>query len=146
MRFTDIDLLWSEGVAYNMGFATALSAWAGAIREGGFAVVSELCWLKDDPPALARDFFEGGYPDMRTIPASVELAHASGFRCLESFALPDHAWVDGYYEVLEPRATALLDHAGEAVRDFAQDAIREIEVLRRSEGSYGYVFFVLQSS
>jgi hypothetical protein len=46
--FPKIDLLWSEGAAYNIGFAHALMTWAGAIDINGFAVVSELSWLHDD--------------------------------------------------------------------------------------------------
>ena len=45
--FPHIDLLWSEGAAYNIGFANALTTWARAIKPNGFAVVSELCWLND---------------------------------------------------------------------------------------------------
>ena len=32
--FQDIDLLWSEGAAYNIGFTNALSSWATAIKPG----------------------------------------------------------------------------------------------------------------
>src|SRR5918997_6242100 len=37
--FQHIDLLWSEGAAYNIGFSNALSIWASAIDKSGFAVV-----------------------------------------------------------------------------------------------------------
>ena len=40
--FQDIDLLWSEGAAYNIGFSNALASWSPAITPDGFAVVSEL--------------------------------------------------------------------------------------------------------
>ena len=40
--FKNIDLLWSEGAAYNIGFSNALSTWASAIKKDRFAVVSEL--------------------------------------------------------------------------------------------------------
>src|SRR5262245_23607368 len=56
--FPKIDLLWAEGAAYNIGFANALTSWAKAIRPDGFAVVSELCWLRDDKiPHAVREFF-----------------------------------------------------------------------------------------
>jgi SAM-dependent methyltransferase len=44
--FPKIDLLWAEGAAYNIGFANALATWSKVIRPDGFAVVSELCWLR----------------------------------------------------------------------------------------------------
>src|SRR4030095_9467185 len=46
--FAKIDLLWAEGAAYNIGFANALTTWAKAIKPNGFAVVSELCWLREN--------------------------------------------------------------------------------------------------
>ena len=49
--FREIDLLWSEGAAYNIGFPHALKTWHSAVKSGGFAVVSELSWLGDDVPA-----------------------------------------------------------------------------------------------
>ena len=44
--------------------------------------------------------------------------------------------MDGYYEILAPRAKALLDHPDPAVRDFAAETVREIEVFQLSEDSY----------
>jgi hypothetical protein len=52
--------------------------------------------------------------------------------------------VDGYYEILAPRAKALLDHPDPQVRDSAAETVQEFKVFQCSEGSYGYVFYVLQ--
>ena len=144
--FSDIDLLWSEGAAYNIGFQNALSVWAPAIAPGGLAVVSELSWLVQEElaAATARDFFRTAYPEMRSVPQNVELVSRAGFKLLATHTLPNEAWVGGYYDVLEPRAKALLDHPSPSVREFAAETIKEIEVFEQSEGSYGYVFFLLR--
>src|SRR5262245_16806462 len=55
--FRDIDLLWSEGAAYNVGFARALAIWASALATGGLAVISELSWLKEHAPDAVTEFF-----------------------------------------------------------------------------------------
>ena len=68
----------------------------------------------------------------------------AGYKVLTTHTLPRRAWVDGYYDTLGPRAKALLDHPDAAVRDFAAETMREIEVFDQSEDSYGYVFYVLQ--
>ena len=39
--FQHIDLLWSEGAAYNIGFENALISWSASKNTGGFAVLSE---------------------------------------------------------------------------------------------------------
>ena len=142
--FSNIDLLWSEGAAYSIGFANALTLWARAIQVGGFAVVSELAWLQDPAPSLARDFFRTGYPDMKSAAENVVVAEKAGYQVLATHTLPRQAWVDRYYEVLEPRAMGLTDHIDASVRAFAHETLKEIEVFNASGGSFGYVFYVLQ--
>ncbi|GEC33329.1 hypothetical protein N181_02855 [Sinorhizobium fredii USDA 205] len=144
--FSSIDLLWSEGAAYNIGFADALARWAPALRSGGFVVVSELAWLSDAAPAAARDFFRAGYPDMKLTTENIRLAQEAGYRMLGTHTLPRAAWIDDYYEVLEPRATTLASHQDAAVRALAQETLKEIEVFETAGDSYGYVFYLLQRS
>jgi SAM-dependent methyltransferase len=142
--FPQIDLLWSEGAAYNIGFANALTTWATAISLHGFAVVSELSWLRERVPTPVAAFFDSCYPDMKSIAQNLEIAQAAGYRVLTTYKLPDDAWVEGYYDVLAPRAQALIDRADSSVRDLAIETLREIEIFNCSEASYGYVFYVLE--
>jgi SAM-dependent methyltransferase len=72
--FQNIDLLWSEGAAYNIGFANALAVWAAALAPGGFAVVSELSWLTDSLSEEVQEFFRSGYPDMHSVPDNLAVA------------------------------------------------------------------------
>jgi SAM-dependent methyltransferase len=144
--FQGIDLLWSEGSAYNIGFRNALTIWTPALAMHGLLVVSELSWLKAQAPVEVKEFFRSGYPDMQSVQDNITVATNAGYRVLATHTLPRHAWVDGYYDILGPRAKALLDHPDAAVRDFAAETMKEIEAFDRSEDSYGYVFYVLQSS
>ena len=79
--FHGIDLLWSEGAAYNIGFANALATWAPALTPDGFAVVSELSWLKEQAPPVVTEFFRSCYPDMRPVPHNVAAAEGAGSSC-----------------------------------------------------------------
>jgi SAM-dependent methyltransferase len=142
--FTGIGLLWSEGAAYTIGFAHALSAWAPAIAPGGHLVVSELCWLRDEVDSRARDLFRTGYPDMRQVSEVADVAEQAGYRPVATYTLPRSAWLDGYYDVLAPRAAELRGHADAAVRALAQETLREIDTFEKCVGDYGYVFFVLR--
>ena len=142
--FQDIDLLWSEGAAYNIGFANALATWAPALTADGFTVISELSWLKEQAPDAVREFFRSGYPDMQSVQQNLAVAERAGYKVLTTHTLPRQAWVDGYYDMLAPRAKALLDHSDPSVRVFAAETVREIEIFQCSEDSYGYVFYVLQ--
>jgi SAM-dependent methyltransferase len=143
-EFDAIDLLWSEGAAYNLGFAGATAAWAPAIKPGGFAVISECSWLCDDPPADAQRFWQSAYPSMASAGENVRVAETSGFRCLSTHTLPKNAWIDGYYEVLEVRASKLVEDRDPAVRALANETLQEISLFRTAGDSYGYVFYILE--
>jgi SAM-dependent methyltransferase len=142
--FRDIDLLWSEGAAYSIGFRHALAIWAPALVPHGLLVVSELSWLNPQRPPEVQRFFQAGYPDMQSVQDNVAVATDAGYRVRDTHLLPRRAWVDGYYDVLGPRARTLLDHPDEAVRELAAGMMTEIDVFDHSEDSYGYVFYVLE--
>ena len=144
-KFREIDLLWSEGSAYSIGFPHALKTWRPAVKPGGLAVVSELAWLKDEVPPDVRQFFRAEYPDMRSMEENLAVARAAGYKVLGTHMLGDETWVEGYYDVLEPRAKGLLKHNDPRVKDFAAAMLEEIRVFNASEGSYGYAFFILQA-
>ena len=82
------DLLWSEGAAYIMGFAQALTAWRPLLRPGGCVAVSEIVWLRPEPPPALSQFFAEEYPAM-TSPTSRFLKPLGGnsttLRSSESF-------------------------------------------------------------
>lgn len=142
--FSNIDLLWSEGAAYSIGFSNALSLWAKAMNRRGLVVVTELTWLSSSIPARVKKLFDAGYPDMKQNEENIHILEKAGYTVLDTVVLPQSSWIDGYYELLEPKSKSLISHEDAGVRAFAQETIEEIEVFKASEGSYGYVFYVLQ--
>jgi len=142
--FQNIDLLWSEGAAYNIGFPNALATWAPALRPGGFAVISELSWMREQVSEAEKEFFGSAYPDMRSMQQNIAAAEMAGYKLLATHTLPRESWINGCYDILLPRAQGLLDQPDPSVRNLASETIREIEVFESSEGSYGYVFYALQ--
>jgi SAM-dependent methyltransferase len=144
--FPKIDLLWAEGAAYNIGFANALATWAKAIRPDGFAVISELCWLREEVPDPVREFFRSGYPEMQSVEQNIAAAEEAGYELFNTYTLPNETWVKDYYGVLEPRAKSLVSHCDITVREFAVETLKEIETFEISKDSYGYVFYVLRRS
>jgi SAM-dependent methyltransferase len=144
--FPPIDLLWAEGAAYNIGFANALTTWAKGIKPNGFAVFSELCWLREGVPDPVEEFFRSGYPEMQSVEQNIQTAEQAGYELFNTYTLPKEAWVNDYYDILQSRAKSLLNHSDIAVRDFAVETLKEIETFKIAEDSYGYVFYVLQRS
>ena len=138
------DLVWSEGAAYIMGFANALAAWRTFLKPQGALAVSELVWLRPDPPAEAAGFFAESYPGMTDIARVDGMLRAAGYAPVAHFVLPDSDWWDHYYTPLVAKLPALAEkyrddaEAAAVVRATAQ----EIDIRRRFGDSYGYVFFV----
>jgi len=140
------DLVWSEGSIYIMGFERGLRAWQPFVRQGGYVVVSELSWLVDDPPALARAFWEDAYPAMRPVAESLSTVERCGYERVADFVLPKSAWLDDYYAPLARRMDAFeRDHANDpAALKFLAGERREIELFHAHGDTYGYVFYLMR--
>lgn len=143
-HFEGIDLLWSEAAIYNIGFARGLRLWYPAVRPGGYVVVSELSQIASELPEGVRRFWEKEYPGLQTHAANCAAAKAAGFRLLGTHRLPGTAWVEGYYDVLGPRAEARRQDPDQAVRAFAAALLEEIRIHAANGGGFAYVFYVLR--
>ena len=138
-----LDLLWSEGAAYNLTLRGALDAWRPLLAPGGVAVLSELCWLTDDPPERARRFWHAAYPALGSELDAVAHAEAAGFLVQGVHRLPEEAWWSGYYGPLERRAAALRADAGPALAALLDSIAEEVELFREHDAAHGYAYFVL---
>jgi SAM-dependent methyltransferase len=139
-----IDLVWSEGAVYFLGFEKGLCLWRPLLAPGGCVAVSECSWLTDNPPTEAVAFFREGYPGMAGIARNLERARAAGLDVVDVFTLPPEAWSDEYYTPLEQRMTELAPDADPALAAAIAETRREIDLYRRHGDSYGYVFYLLR--
>lgn len=98
----------------------------------------------NDPIELLFKGMEKIGPGMQSVPQNIALAENTEYKVRSTYTLPREAWVQGYYDILEPRAKSFVDHPDVSVRDFAAETLRKIDIFERSENSYGYVFYVLQ--
>jgi SAM-dependent methyltransferase len=148
LQFPDrsFDVIWSEGAIFIMGFGKGLAAWRRLLPRGGHLVVSEFCWLEDNPPAEMEEMLMDECSDVGGVEARRKAVAEHGYRLLDDFVLPEAGWWENYYLPLgECLERFRLSHAGnpEAL-DVADRSQREIDLYRRHAGSFGYVFFVLQ--
>ena len=139
------DLIWSEGALFVMGFREGLTACRSLLIRGGGLAVSELCWLKPDPPAECREFFAGVYPAMVDVGTSLVTIRACGYEVIEHFTQPESAWWEPYYLPLQHRLHVLRDrYAGDGEKLSVIESIqKEIDVYRKYSAYYGNVFYVM---
>lgn len=142
-----LDLIWSEGAIYNMGFRAGLEAWKRFLRPGGLLAVSEITWLRPDPPQEIRRHWESEYPEIATAPEKIALLEQSGYDLLGYFVLPPSSWIDNYYEPTEQRTAAFLRrHADEPEAGELVEAEREEAALyTRYRTWFSYGFYVART-
>jgi hypothetical protein len=140
------DLIWSEGALFIIGFREGLTLCHSLLTPGGGLAVSELCWLRPDPPADCRQFFAEGYPAMTDVAAALSALRACDYEILGHFPVPEAAWWTSYYHPVEERLRLLRQqHAGSAENLALIEAIqKEIDLYRRYAAYYGSVFFVMR--
>ncbi len=139
-----VDLLWSEGAIYHLGFGDGLARWRPLVSSVGAAAVTELTWLTGDPPADAVAFWREAYPAMTDEAANRTAAVAAGWDVIDTFTLPATAWWENYYAPLAARIAQLRPDADDALRAVIAGTEREIDLWLSHGGAYGYVFFLLR--
>ena len=139
-----LDLVWAEGAIYNMGFAAGLRAWRDFLRPGGVLAVSEISWLRPDPPDDLRTYWESEYAEIATVPDKITVLQAAGYDLLGAFVIPSASWIDAYYAPTEARIPAFLErHAGRPeAAEVVEMERREAALYDRWRDWFGYGFYV----
>ncbi len=146
LRANSVDVVWSEGAVYIIGFERALREWKPLLRRHGCVAATHLSWLRHDAPDAARAFWARHFPAMAPVDENLAIARRSGYAVLEHFTMPESAWWDDYYLPLERRLAHLRPQYAsnpEALEAIASTQ-EQIDLYRRFSAFYGYVFYVLQ--
>ncbi len=139
-----VDLLWSEGAAYNLGFEQALKLWRPLLANNGIAVVSEMSWFTNDVPEPAIAYWHNVYPMMSTEAENIARAGRSGFTVLSTHRLPTRAWWVNYYEPLHNRMKQI--EITPVTQSVIRDTEDEIALFEKFSDFYGYTFYVLRAT
>ncbi len=143
-REEELDLIWSEGAIYNIGFERGLNEWRKYLKTGGYIAVSESSWFTDERPAEINDYWMDAYPEIDTIPNQVAQIQKAGYLPVATFILPENCWTEHYFARKEAAREIFLDkYAGnKAAEEFMALQPREEELYRKYKEFYGYVFFI----
>ncbi len=148
LSFADqsFDIIWSEGAIYIMGFDNGLVAWRRLLKPGGYLAVTEITWLRPDPPQELRDYWNSQYPAIRDAESNIDAIKKAGYLPVEHFSLPESSWWDNYYRPIEARLPSFRrEYAGnESALQEIEAEQTEIDFYRKYSEYYGYVFYVMR--
>ncbi len=140
------DALWSEGAIYIIGFEKGLREWRPLLKPGGYVAVTEISWLKPNPPQEVLSYWMADYPDMQSIDANLSRLRAAGYREIDHFTLPTSSWWDDYYTPIQARLPMLRQrYQGDAeAKEILNATEKEIAMYQKYSEWYCYVFYVMQ--
>lgn len=139
-----LDLIWSEGAIYNIGFERGLKEWREFLKPDGYIAVSEASWFTEKRPAEIEEFWLDAYPGIETIPNKVAQMQKAGYVPVATFILPDNCWTEHFYP---PQVAAqenfLKKHAGnKTAKEFIANQRHETQLYHKYKAYYGYVFYI----
>lgn len=142
----ELDVIWSEGAIYNMGYEKGLQEWRKFLKKDGYIVVSEACWFTEKRPQEIQDFWIDAYPGIDTIPVKLQQMQEAGYRLLAFFALPENCWTTHFYDPqVQAQKDFLQKHKGNAFAEgFIANQRHEEMLYRKYKEYYGYAFFIGQ--
>lgn len=140
------DVIWSEGAIYILGFEHGLAACQPLLKPGGFLVVSEITWFTSDPAPELVQFWRDEQVTICTVEENLQRIERAGYRCLAHFPLPQEAWWDEFYRLVEQKIAPLQQKYRDTPDLLAvvNNQQREIDLYHTYASQYGYEFYVMQ--
>ena len=140
----ELDLIWSEGAIYNIGFERGLREWHAFLRKGGYIAVTEASWFTEQRPQEIHDFWNDAYPEIDTIANKLYHMQNIGYIPVATFILPEYCWIDEFYKPQEQAQIKFLEtYKGNATAKlFVANERHEAELYRKFKEYYGYVFYI----
>lgn len=139
-----LDLIWSEGAIYNIGFERGLNDWRDYLKTGGYIAVSEASWLTSERPDEINDFWMIHYPEIDTIPNKVTQMQNAGYIPVATFIIPENCWTEHFFAPCSNIQEAFLKkHEGDqAAWELIDGQRHEKSLYDKYKAFYGYVFYI----
>ena len=140
----ELDLIWSEGAIYNMGFERGLNEWRKFLKTGGYIAVSEASWFTEERPVEICEFWQEAYPGIDTISSKVSQMQKAGYIPVATFILPECCWTEHYYALqVSAQENFLKKYAGnKAAEEFVAGEQHEARLYQKYKAYYGYAFYI----
>ncbi|MCD8093888.1 MAG: class I SAM-dependent methyltransferase [Bacteroides sp.] len=143
-----LDLIWSEGAIYNIGFERGLREWREYLKPGGYIAVTESSWFTDERPAEINGFWVDAYSEIDTLPHQVTKLYKAGYLPVATFILPENCWTEHYFaSKVAAQKIFLKKYAGnKTAEEFSTLQTVEDELYHKYKEFYGYTFFIAKKT
>lgn len=140
----ELDLIWSEGAIYNIGFERGLKEWRDYLKTGAYIAVSEASWFTGERPAEIQKFWDEEYPLIDTIPNKLAQMQKAGYVPVAAFILPENCWTEHFYDPQPAAQLSFLEkHAGNTLaEEFIANQRHEAQLYMKYKEYYGYAFYI----
>jgi len=140
----ELDLIWSEGAIYNIGFVKGLNEWRRFLKKGGYMAVTEASWFTEERPEEIEKFWKDAYPEINTISNKVSQMQKAGYIPVAAFILPENCWTENFYVPQVAVQKAFLEkYAGnKSAEELVANEKHEAQLYNRYKEYYGYVFYI----
>jgi cyclopropane fatty-acyl-phospholipid synthase-like methyltransferase len=140
------DLIWSEGAIFITGFEKGLQEFKKHLKPEGFMALTEVAWIKDNPPPEAVSFWEKEYPDIKDITQNKRIIRNAGYKLIHYFIMPQDAWDEFYSNLKDITKKIKRKYEQNPDAEKTLDMIsQEIEAYEQFGEFYGYVFYILKN-
>ncbi|NLF43331.1 MAG: class I SAM-dependent methyltransferase [Bacteroidales bacterium] len=139
----ELDLIWSEGSIYNIGFEHGLNEWRKFLKKGGYIAITENTWFTEKRPSEIEEFWQKAYPEIDVISNKVAQMQKAGYLPVATFVVPESCWTE-YYSVMQGTHDSFLKkHKGnKTAEEFIGYQQYESGLYQKYKAYYGYVFYI----
>lgn len=139
-----LDLIWSEGAIYNIGFERGINEWCNYLKTGGYIAVSEASWFSNVRPAEIQAFWDTAYPEIDTIATKVGQLQKAGYTPIATFCLPEYCWTDVFYKPQQEAQRIFMEKYpnNPTAHALLANEKHEEKMYEQYKDYYGYVFYI----
>jgi len=144
----EFDVIWSEGAIYNIGFKKGVADWRRYVKPGGLLIISEITWITGTRPPKLQEYWDHEYPEIATASAKIKALEENCYSPIGYFVLPEHCWIDNYYQPMLANFPAFLGRHGnsEEARKIVDAERQEIELYNHYKAHYSYGVYIARRS
>jgi ubiquinone/menaquinone biosynthesis C-methylase UbiE len=140
----ELDLIWSEGAIYNIGFERGLNEWHKFLKKGAFIAVSEASWFTQERPVEIDEFWKEAYAEIDTISNKVTQMEKAGYIPIATFVLSENCWTEHFYSPQISAQKKFLEkyEGNKTAEELIKNQRHEAELYQKYKEFYGYVFYI----